>query len=218
MPVLIKPFDFTDPMTIRQRRLPHWRQDGCAYFVTCHLGDSLPGGLLRLWAGVRDSWLLQHPLPWTPTEAAEYHGRFTEAMERHLDAGRGSCALRNTECAQAVVDTLVHGDGKEYDLGTFVTMPSHIHLLAVPRSGVELSDLATTWERISARRINRLLERYGKLWAEHVYDHIVRNRKELERIDCYTRQNPTKAGLREGDFVAGGSIEGWEFLKPGVSA
>ena len=218
MPVWIKPFDFADPLTIRQRRLPHWRQDGCAYFVTCHLGDSLPASILRLWAEVRENWLRLHPLPWTPSETAEHHGRFTEAMERHLDAGRGSCVLRNPECAQAVVDTLVHGDASEYDLGTFVIMPTHLHLLVLPRLGIDLSKLTETWERISARHINRLLGRRGSLWGEDCYDHIVRTDKELARIDTYIQRNPVTAGLRSNEYVLGGSIDDWEFLPHGASA
>jgi REP element-mobilizing transposase RayT len=212
MRVTIKPFDHADPLTIRQRRLPHWRQDGCAYSLTCHLGDSLPTHILQLWSGVRGHWLDLHPPPWTDAEASEYHERFTEQMERHLDAGCGSCVLRRPECAQAVVDTLAHGDGAQYDLGTFVVMPNHVHLLVVPRPGHDLSDLTHAWERISAHRINRALGRRGSLWSEDAYDHIVRDQAELERTDAYVRQNPEKAGLQQGMFVLGGSTEGWVFL------
>ena len=208
MAVSIKPFDFADPLIMYERRLPHWRQEGCAYFVTCHLGDSLPAGILRLWAEVRENWLKHHPLPWSQEVGREYRERFTEAMERHLDAGRGSCVLRKPGCAQCVVDTLLHDDSNQYDLGRFVVMPNHVHLLVVPRRGVELSDLTETWERISARRINRLLERHGRLWDRDAYDHIVRDEKELARIDKYIRDNPVKAGLRDHEFVLGGTIDG----------
>jgi len=212
MPVLVKPFDYADPLLIRQGLLPHWYQDGCAYFVTCHLGDALPAHILREWAEVRRNWLELHPPPWTAAEAIEYHERFTVEMERHLNAGRGSCALRSPECAQALVETLTHDHGTAYDLGTFVVMPNHMHLLVVPGKGVQLPDLTATWEQISARRINRSTGGKGRVWARDAYDHIVRNGEELRRIDAYIRRNPEKAGVREWNVVLGGSIEDWEFL------
>jgi REP element-mobilizing transposase RayT len=212
MPILVKPLDYADPLTIRQKRLPHWRQDGCAYFVTCHLGDSLPARTLRLWAGARSNWLELHPSPWTDAEALEYHERFTEAMERHLDAGAGGCALGHPGCARAVVDTLTHGNGTEYELGSFVVMPNHMHLLVLPMPGIDLSALTGTWELISARRINRIIGRKGRLWADDAFDHIVRNAQELGRIDAYIRRNPEKAGLRPGAYALGGSTDGWTFL------
>ncbi len=217
MPVTIKPFDFADPLRISEKRLPHWRQEGCAYFVTCHLGDSLPIGMLRLWAEVRRNWLEHHPLPWSQEVTREYHERFTEAMERYLDAGAGSCALRKPACAQCVVDTLLHDDGKQYDLGSFVVMPNHIHLLVVPHSGVELSNTTETWERVSARHINRLLKRSGRLWGRDAYDHIVRNEKECRRIDKYIRINPVKANLRDDEFILGGGIDNWTFQAQSAS-
>ena len=212
MSVLIQPLDFGAPLTVRQRLLPHWLQDGCAYFVTCHLGDSLPTPILRLWDSVRQNWLARHPLPWSGPEAAEYHERFTEEMERHLDAGRGSCALQQRACAQALLDTLAKGDGARYDLGTYAVMPNHLHLLVVPRPGVELMRLTENWQRVSALRINRRLGGRGSLWGRDSYDHIVRNAKELSRIDAYIRGNPRKAGLPEGSVLAGGSIDGWTVL------
>ncbi len=211
MSVTIKPFDFADPLIIKEQRLPHWRQNGCAYFVTCHLGDSLPVGLLRLWSEVRQNWLKHHPSPWSQEEAMEYRERFTETMEGYLDAGTGSCALRNPACAQCVADTLLYDNGNQYDLGSFVVMPNHMHLLVVPRVGVELSDIKEAWERISARRINQLLGRRGRLWSREAYDHIVRNEKECMRIDKYIRNNPVKANLRDDEFVLGGEIDCWTF-------
>jgi len=82
MPVWIKPFDHADPLVIRQRQLPHWRQDGCAYFVTCHLGDSLPANILRLWTEIRRNWLELHPPPWSDATP----GSTTSALRRKWSA------------------------------------------------------------------------------------------------------------------------------------
>ena len=134
-------------------------------------------------------------------------------MEGYLDAGAGSCALRMPACAKFLVDTLLHDDGNQYTLGSFVIMPNHVHLLVVPLGNVELSDIISAWERISARHINRIMGRSGRLWSRDSYDHIVRNEKELIRIDRYIQNNPVKAKLRKDEFVLGGTIDNWTFLQ-----
>jgi hypothetical protein len=44
------------PVTIYQRHLPHWRQDGASYFVTCRLADSLPQVKLQELAALKREW------------------------------------------------------------------------------------------------------------------------------------------------------------------
>jgi leucyl-tRNA synthetase len=41
-------FEEKQEITIRERNLPHWQQDGKYYFVTWRLADSLPAGLLSV--------------------------------------------------------------------------------------------------------------------------------------------------------------------------
>jgi hypothetical protein len=44
------------PVTVYQRHLPHWRQDGATYFVTFRLADSLPQSKLEELAGLKAAW------------------------------------------------------------------------------------------------------------------------------------------------------------------
>ena len=83
---------------VTANRLPHWQQAGAAYFFTFRMADSIPKHLLDQWSDERNAWLAQHPQPWSLVVEAEYHHRFSSAMERWLDAGHGSCALRKPEC------------------------------------------------------------------------------------------------------------------------
>ena len=77
-----------------KNRLPHWEQDGCTYFITFRLADSLPQRLLDGWKEERRIWLELHPEPWSDVDEAEYHQRFSGARERWLDAGHGE-GIRN---------------------------------------------------------------------------------------------------------------------------
>lgn len=213
-PVVVKPFDFADPVAMHQRRLPHWRQEGCAYFITSRLADSLPQPLLREWAEVRKNWIEHHPPPWSDTEADEYHTRFTERMDEFLHAGKGACVLGTPDMGYLVEAALYEQARILYELGTFVVMPNHVHLLVLPMAGVDLSNLVQRWKGATAHTINQRLGRTGMLWAPEPYDHIVRNHGELVRLDTYIRANPDKAGLHEGRYRIGGTVANWVFSAP----
>ncbi len=82
--------------------LPHWQQPGATYFVTFRMADSIPAHLRNELKAERAIWLNLHPEPWTAEVEAEYHERFSGAVERWLDAGHGSCALRDPGLAQVL--------------------------------------------------------------------------------------------------------------------
>ena len=44
-----QPFNPRAEMTLYRRDLPHWRQEGCTYFVTFCLADSIPRSIWRAW-------------------------------------------------------------------------------------------------------------------------------------------------------------------------
>ncbi len=52
-----------------------------------------------------------------------------------------------------------------------------------------------------AAKYNAHLGRSGVFWQRHSYDHIVRNESELHAFGDYIRMNPSKACLREGEFL-----------------
>ncbi len=64
------------------RHLPHWRQDGCAYFVTFRRDDSISEEVLAQWQGERERWLDIHPYPHAEPTAREFHRLFTGVIQR----------------------------------------------------------------------------------------------------------------------------------------
>ena len=48
------------PLTVYQRHMPHWRQDGATYFVTFRLADSLPQAKLNELAAFKADWQREH--------------------------------------------------------------------------------------------------------------------------------------------------------------
>ncbi len=189
------PFDKSRPAAINRRRLPHWSQEGCTYFVTFRLADSLPSTLLENWRREKEVWLRQLPQPVSPDALDEAHALFSARLEDHLDEGRGSCLLNEPEVAREVERALRHFDGQRYALGRFVIMPNHVHVLVRPLMDHNLSGTLQGWKSVTAHEINKHLKRQGKLWQDESFDHIVRTEEQLERFACYIRENPVKAGL-----------------------
>jgi REP-associated tyrosine transposase len=231
-------FDPAGPMRIYSRHLPHWRQQGVTYFVTFRLADSLPQSRLRELAALRAQWERQHVgrnpasslgpvsrVGRSPTssmgKAAENWEKLArctlERVESWLDEGYGTCVLKEKLAADCLEQKLRHFDGQQYDLGAFVIMPNHVHLLVKPYSDEAhpLERLEQGWKAYSSREINRARGTSGALWQEESFDRIVRDEEHLWYCVQYIGSNPRRAGLNKEssrrwirpDWVAAG----WAF-------
>jgi len=182
-------------------RLPHWQQDGAAYFVTFRLADAVPYNLRTRWESEREAWLRVHPQPWSAKLEREYHERFSGAIERWLDAGYGSCILRRQDCARIVGEALRHFDGERLALISSVVMPNRVHALFVQSADWLLETLLRSWKSFTSRKINSLLGRSGRLWQQDYFDRLVRDEKHFANCVRYIRRNPAKARLHNGEFI-----------------
>ncbi len=97
-----------------------------------------------------------------------------------------------------VADSLRCFDGDRYDLGDFVIMPNHVHLLVQFVGEGRLKKQCQSWKHFTAREINRSLGKAGHFWQGETYDHIVRSEFDFDRYRKYIAENPVKAGLKEG--------------------
>lgn len=96
-----------------------------------------------------------------------------------------------------------HFDGKRYELGEYVIMPNQVHLLVTPKGGHRLREIEHSWKSYTAKEINKLIGRWGTVWQEESYDHIVRSIEQLDHYCRYIRYNPLKAGLKPGQYRVG---------------
>jgi putative transposase len=182
-------------------RLPHWQQVRAVYFVTFRLADSLPPHLSKNWHEDRDTWLLLNPKPWTGDQEREYHERFSLRMERLLDAGHGACLFRDPANALWVVDALSFKEGDAYHLHAWVVMPNHVHVLMSLADGSKLEKVIAAWKRWSTNQIQQTLETSGGIWQKDYFDRMIRDHAHFQRVIRYIRNNPVKAGLREGEYA-----------------
>jgi REP element-mobilizing transposase RayT len=184
-----------------ENRLPHWQQTGAVYFVTFHLADSLPSHLLTGLNADRDLWLRFHPVPWSPETEREYHQRFSGAVERWLDAGHGSCLLREPASARMVGEALAYFEGERCHQIAWIVMPNHVHALFIPAPGFPLEKLLHSWKSFTAHELRATGVDLSPVWMRDSFDRIVRDGSHFENCVRYIRSNPAKARLREQEFL-----------------
>lgn len=202
-----QPFHDRKPVRVYFTNMPHWRQEGCTYFVTYRMADSIPERVLKQWELEKSHWLGLHDVhvvKWTegfiqlnPSKQREFLKHFNRKLNIYLDESHGSCALRDPDCQQIILNGWKYFDGDRYDLGDLIVMPNHVHLILKPHPGHDLEDILQSRKRQSAREINLVLDRSGDFWQKHSYDHIIRDDVELRAFQKYIAENPTKAHLKE---------------------
>jgi putative transposase len=119
-------------------------------------------------------------------------------MDRYLDgAATGPVFLKQPQLASMIINSLHKGVALgHYDLGAFVIMSNHVHVLLRPL--IAPSRLLQSLKGFTAREANRLLGRTGEpFWQAESYDHWVRDEEQYKRITKYIENNPVNAGLVE---------------------
>jgi putative transposase len=193
--------------------LPHLDAENLIQHVTFHLADSLPRSALRQ---------LELAIEEMPEDERRQQRR--QRLESLLDAGHGSCVLREPEAAKIVQDALFHFDGERYRLVAWVIMPNHIHVLLELQPGFLLARVVQSWKSFTARKINEWLEEVGRragarrsqgeqpggrqagarrchegrrrtLWQRDYWDRYIRNEEHLLAPMRYIEKNPVRAGL-----------------------
>jgi REP-associated tyrosine transposase len=208
-------YEFFDPqgdVTIYYRRLPHWDQPGVMCFITWRSVDSIPADVLQRWRVERAIWLRQYTIDpqaanWREQLRAlavearrDYHARFTSPWMECLDECHGACLLKRPDLSAIVADSLLHGDGKDYEISDFVVMPNHVHVLAQFRNEGGMRACCQNWKHFTARRINAAVKRSGQFWQWESFDHLVRSAEQFEHLQGYIERNPIVARLKRAEF------------------
>ncbi len=126
------------------------------------------------------------------------------SIERLIDAGYGSCLLRQPPYAEIVSRALSYFDGTRYRLIAWVVMPNHVHALIEQIEGWPLAAVVQCWKSFSARQIGRAKGTKGKIWAADYFDRFIRDAPHFSSAVAYIEENPVKARLV-------GNAEDWPF-------
>ena len=187
--------------------LPHFEGAETVQHVTFHLADSLPNEVL----GRLDEEAREFPLDRRAIE-------FRQRIEAWIDAGHGSCLLREPPAAATVQSALLFFDGQRYKLMAWVVMPNHVHVLFHALPGWTVAQIVASWKKFTARKIsagsppgNADLqigfghaadleigvpgETASRFWHREYWDRYIRNERHFRQAVQYIHENPVKAGL-----------------------
>ena len=188
-----------------RRKLPHWRYEGGTYFVTFRLHDFLPPAIAEALHREAAKWettiaaeraAMDGQLSATTRKAHEdFRREHFRNLETQLDECHGSCLLRDATHRAIVQDALLHFQNERCRVAAFVIMPNHVHALCQPLPGWSLENLAGSWKKRTADKINARLNREGRLWQPETHDRLIRDGEHLRRAVRYLNRNPQKARL-----------------------
>ncbi len=164
--------------------LPHYDGGEIPQFITFRLGDSLPQTVL-------DRWRIELE----KETSIDIEAALRRRIEAYLDQGYGKCYLKDERVATMVQNSLLFHDGERYRLSSWVVMPNHLHFLATPCAGIELSDIQHSLKSYTAHEANKILRRTGPFWQVEAFDRFIRNHEHYIKTIDYIENNPVKAGL-----------------------
>lgn len=195
-------YDPNAPVYKKQRNLPHWQQEGTAYFVTFRLYDSIPKEAAEKIKKERDLWLQKNKISdsseikkLSKEEKIEYYKLFSKRYDELLDNGYGSCVLKEPECKELVENALKYFDGSRYQLDEYAIQPNHVHVIVIPKENWTLSQITHSWKSYTANEINKILGKEGTLWMMESFDHIIRSAAQFEKIREYIIAQASSLGL-----------------------
>ena len=164
--------------------LPHVESTDLVQHVCFRLEDSLPRQVVQQ----MEAELMSLP---PSLRSPEQEKR----VNAYLDAGHGSCILRDPFIAELIDSTLLHFHGDRYTLYAWCIMPNHVHALVTPAPTITLSALLHTWKSFSAKQANRVLGRSGAFWMQEYFDRYIRDEDHFVSAVEYIHNNPVAAGL-----------------------
>jgi REP element-mobilizing transposase RayT len=82
-----------------------------------------------------------------------------------------------------------------YRLYSFVIMPDHLHIIMLPQESKTVSQIMHSLKTYTAKIINDLLGRSGKVWQDGFCERIIRTESDLREKASYIETNPVRAKL-----------------------
>ena len=173
--------------------LPHWEAEAVIYHVSFRLADSIPEARLRQWIYERNTLLANAKMANRQLNINEINRLqylYSENVEKYLDAGYGSCLLRQKAAAQIVKDSLEYYNNQKYLLHAWCIMPNHLHVIFQLLASYRQREVLFGWKSFTAHAINKALNRRGTLWQSDCYNHIIRTEREYYNQMWYVWNNP----------------------------
>ena len=191
LPNTRSPFlDKDEELIERRSHLPHWFQEEKIQYITFRLCDSMPTCILNELKRLKEKFLLENPKPWNKYTRALFEKHFGHKTDYWLDQGHGSCIFKRSDCRSILEHSFQYVNYVNCIILGYVIMPNHVHILMLPYPGQDCMEILASVRKYSAKHINKLLDRKGRLWQRDLFDRIVRSPQHLRQAIYYIRQNP----------------------------
>lgn len=164
--------------------LPHVDVADTWQAITYRLADAMPRPAIEA---------MERELAAVPDDSRQQERR--KRVEAWADAGHGSCLLRRPEVARIVWDNWRHFVGVRYDLGAWVIMPNHVHILIRVHEGWPLEGILRSWKSFTAKRIMAVAGVSAPVWLDDYWDRFIRDEGHWLNTRAYIESNPVAAGL-----------------------
>jgi len=173
-------------------------------FITYRLKFTLPRAVIDTYARQQEEWTRQltelaaeEQQEMLKSKDSLFFAWFDALLAKSPDVPR---LLHQDEIRNIITESFKRFEGVRYTLLAYSIMPNHVHVLILPKTQEDgkifsLQHIVYTWKKFTANTINKRLGRSGSLWQREVYDRLVRNENELNKVVDYILQNPVKAGL-----------------------
>jgi len=197
-----------ETISFTRRKLPHWLVADRSYFVTFRLRGTIPVNV------VNDLKVQREKLKGSNDDQSQYYFNRNEfyVIEKTLDSihNKENCYLTNKEIAPILMERFEFLEQKYcWRIPSFVVMPNHVHCLCIadkPGVSISLTKLIGEYKKYTARRINQVFDKKGRVWADENFDHWCRNADKEISVIKYIANNPVKAGLAK-------NITDWKWRK-----
>ena len=128
-------------------------------------------------------------------------GRFSEASQVYFVTTvthRRNQLFNDFSSARIIINTMRHLNDAEYvNSLSWVVMPDHLHWLFQLGDKNSLPVVMKNLKAVSARSINKKLNRQGRVWQRSYYDRGIRCDEDIKQLSRYIVANPLRAGLVE---------------------
>jgi len=173
------------PLPKRHSHLPHIDLEGYYQFVTFRTFDSVDEFIRKCCFS-----------PAMSNKEKQLH------IDEYLDTSTNGAYLKD-DILKYLFEFLISHNKKLYELVAFCIMNNHVHILFKPLE--RLSKVMQMIKGASAKKINELLGKNGKFWADDYYDKVIRDEKHFWIVYEYIKNN----SLKIGDTKVSLPIQGW---------
>ncbi len=164
--------------------LPHFDAADTWQSITYRLADSMPAHVIES---------IERELDAVPDDQRNTERR--KRLEAWINAGHGSCMLRRDDVAALILENWQRFAGECYDLGPWVIMPNHVHVLIRVNPGFSLATIIGSWKSYTAKRIAALTDMAPPVWWPDYWDRYIRDDNHWIGTRRYIDHNPVAAGL-----------------------